>query len=103
MKADYKRRELMKVHNVTLLRLNAMVKNTILPREIQADARKHIQALPVNSFKSHLTDRCAVTGRGRRGNVDKFRLSRFVFRHLMDYNKISGGQRAMWSFSPPKK
>lgn len=31
-----------------------------------------------------------------RGIVKEWRMSRIVWRHLADYNKLSGVQRAMW-------
>lgn len=95
MKRDVLRRVLVKNENINRLRLNGLRKNTILPKEIQAEADKEIAALPYRSSITHLTNRCAITSRAR-GNVLKWRLSRFVFRHLIDYNKMSGGQRAMW-------
>lgn len=95
MKRDYLRRKLVEKENIKRLRLNGLRKNTILPRELQEVADAEIAALPYRSSITHLTNRCAVTSRSR-GNVLRWRLSRFVFRHLIDYNKMSGGQRAMW-------
>lgn len=95
MKRDFERRMLVKNENINRLRLNALRKNTILPREVQSVADKQIGALPYRSSITHITNRCAVTSRGV-GNVHKYRLSRFIFRHLIDYNKMSGGQRALW-------
>lgn len=95
MKRDYLRRELVKNENITRLRLNGLRKNTILPREIQEAANSEIAALPYRSSITHLTNRCVVTSRSR-GNVLRWRISRFIFRHIADYNKSSGIQRAMW-------
>lgn len=95
MKRDYLRRKLVEKENITRLRLNGLRKNTILPRELQEVADAEIAALPYRSSITHLTNRCAVSSRSR-GNVLRWRLSRFFFRHLVDYNKMSGGQRAMW-------
>lgn len=95
MKRDYLRRKLVEKENITRLRINALRKNTILPRELQEVADAEIAALPYRSSITHLTNRCCVTSRAR-GNVLRWKLSRFVFRHLVDYNKMSGVQRAMW-------
>lgn len=95
MKRDYLRRKLVEKENINRLRLNALRKNTILPRELQEVADVEIAALPYRSSITHLTNRCAVTSRSR-GNVLRWRLSRFVFRHLTDYNRMSGIQRAHW-------
>lgn len=97
MKRDYDRRMVVKKENITRLRLNALRKNTILPRELQSVADKQIGALTYHSSITHLSHRCAVTSRYPGvGNVFKWRLSRFVFRDLVDNNKMSGGQRALW-------
>lgn len=95
MKRDYLRRELVRTDNIHRLRLNALRKNTILPKELQEVADAEIAALPYRSSITHLTNRCVVTSRSR-GNVLRWRISRFIFRHLADYNKSSGIQRAMW-------
>lgn len=95
MKKDFLRRELVRTENIKRLRLNGLRKNTILPRELQAAADEEIAALPYRSSITHIANRCVVTSRGR-GVVLRWRLSRFIFRHLMDYNLMSGGQRAMW-------
>ncbi|KAG8034623.1 hypothetical protein G9C98_007699 [Cotesia typhae] len=57
--------------------------------------RQMIEDIPRVSSRSQLTGRCAVTSRSR-GNLSRWRLSRFIFRHMADYNKIAGLQRAMW-------
>lgn len=95
MKRDYLRRKLVEKENIKRLRLNALRKNTILPRELQEVADVEIAALPYRSSITHLTNRCVVTSRAR-GTVLRWHLSRFVFRELSDYNKMSGVQRAMW-------
>lgn len=97
MKRDYLRRVLVKNENINRLRLNGLRKNTILPRELQSVADKQIAALPYRSSITLLSNRCAVTSRGV-GNVLKWRVSRFVFRHMCDYNKMSGGMRAHWLY-----
>lgn len=95
MKRDYLRRKLVERENITRLRINALRKNTILPRDLQEVADAEIAALPYRSSITHLTHRCKVTSRAR-GTVFRWNLSRFVFRDLVDYNKMSGVQRAMW-------
>lgn len=95
MKRDFLRRKLVERENITRLRINALRKNTILPRELQEVADAEIAALPYRSSITHLTNRCALTSRAR-GNVLKWRLSRFVFRYLSDHNLMSGIQRAHW-------
>lgn len=53
------------------------------------------ETIPRQTALRQLTTRCVVTGRGR-GTVHRWRISRFIFRDLVDYNKIAGIQRAIW-------
>lgn len=57
--------------------------------------KKDMAALPRYSTPVLLTYRCVMTSRPR-GNVLRWGLSRFIFRNLVDYNKLAGVQRAMW-------
>lgn len=95
MKKDYLKRQTIKEQNIDRLRVNALRKNDILPQELRQIADVEIHAMPRNSSITRIVNRCAVTSRPR-GVVLRWRLSRFVFRHLADYNKLSGVQRAMW-------
>ncbi|XP_066256976.1 small ribosomal subunit protein uS14m [Euwallacea similis] len=92
---DVKRRKAVVEYAPTRLRINSLRKNNILPPELQEIATADIAALPRDSIKSHMTRRCVITSRPR-GTVPGWRLSRIVFRHLADYNKLAGIQRAMW-------
>lgn len=51
--------------------------------------------IPRQTALRQLTPRCVLTSRGH-GVVLRWRLSRIMFRHLADYNKLSGVQRAIW-------
>jgi len=62
---------------------------------IQEIAHQEVAALPRDSNYIRVRHRCALTSRPR-GVVFKWRLSRIVWRHLADYNKLAGVQRAMW-------
>lgn len=61
----------------------------------QEIADKDIQALPRDAVGIRIRKRCAITSRPR-GNVLRWRISRIVFRHLADYNKLCGIERAKW-------
>ncbi|XP_029042193.1 28S ribosomal protein S14, mitochondrial [Osmia bicornis bicornis] len=96
MTRDVKRRRLARDYAPERLRLVAMKKNNILPPEIKELVGKQIdETIPRQTALCQLTSRCAVTSRPR-GVVKKWRLSRIVFRHLADYNKLAGVQRAIW-------
>ncbi|KAH6934900.1 hypothetical protein HPB50_001632 [Hyalomma asiaticum] len=61
----------------------------------QEIADKEIAELPLNSCYTRFHGRCVITSRAR-GFVRPWRVSRMMFRHLADYNYLSGVQRAMW-------
>nr|CAG4645305.1 EOG090X0MNX [Leptodora kindtii] len=92
---DVKRRQCFVQHAPDRLRINSLRKNDILPVEIKEIADKEIAAMPVDSCHNRIRNRCVFTSRSR-GTVQRWRLSRIVWRHLADYNKLSGVQRAMW-------
>lgn len=92
---DVKRRKMVTEFAPMRLRLNSLRKNDILPPELKEITDKEIAALPRDSSWMRVCKRCAVTSRPR-GIVYRWRLSRIVFRHLADYNKLAGVQRAMW-------
>lgn len=92
---DVKRRQVVVEYARTRLRINSLRRNNILPPELRELADAEIAALPKDSTLGHLTNRCVITSKPR-GGVYPWRLSRIVFRHLSDYNKLAGIQRAMW-------
>ncbi|XP_030631426.1 small ribosomal subunit protein uS14m [Chanos chanos] len=95
MLRDVKRRQMAFEYADTRLRINALRKNTVLPKELQEVADKEIAALPRDSCPVRIRNRCVMTSRPR-GVKRRWRLSRIVFRHLADHNQMSGIQRAMW-------
>lgn len=95
MKKDHRKRQTVKNEHVYRLRINALRKNKVLPKELQDIADQEIHALNRDSSIVRIVNRCVVTSRPR-GVVQRWRLSRFIFRHLADYNKLAGVQRAMW-------
>lgn len=92
---DVKRRKLATEMAPERLRVNSLRKNNILPPELREIADAEISAFPLDSTPLRICKRCAITSRPR-GVVNRWRVSRIVFRHLADYNKLSGVQRAMW-------
>ncbi|XP_075546163.1 mitochondrial ribosomal protein S14 [Dermacentor variabilis] len=95
MARDAKRRRTVKEYARLRLNINSMRKNDILPKSLQEIADKEIAALPLNSCYTRFHGRCVITSRAR-GFVRPWRVSRMMFRHLADYNYLSGVQRAMW-------
>ncbi|XP_035231602.1 28S ribosomal protein S14, mitochondrial-like [Stegodyphus dumicola] len=95
MLRDVKRRKVVKEYAKLRLQLNSLRYNTVLPKKLQEVAQKEIAALPTDSCHTKLHARCVLTSRPR-GRWKKFRMSRIIWRHLADYNQISGAERAMW-------
>lgn len=54
-----------------------------------------LDALPKNSSKVRLHNRCAITGRGK-GYIRYFGVSRLVFREMALDGKIPGVKKASW-------
>lgn len=92
---DVKRRKIVTEMAPERLRINSLRKNDVLPPELRQIADEEIAAMPRDSARLRLTNRCVITSRPR-GVVYRWRFSRIVFRHLADYNKLAGVQRAMW-------
>ncbi|XP_050598472.1 28S ribosomal protein S14, mitochondrial [Bombus affinis] len=96
MKRDIKRRKMAEKYAEERLRLLAMKRNNILPLEIREEVNQQFdKIIPRQTALRQLTPRCVLTSRGH-GVVLRWRLSRIMFRHLADYNKLSGVQRAIW-------
>ncbi|XP_036145426.1 28S ribosomal protein S14, mitochondrial-like [Monomorium pharaonis] len=93
---DQKRRRWVKEYAEERLRLVVLKRNDILPIEIRELAGKQIdETIPRQTALRQLTPRCVVTSRAY-GTVQRWRVSRFIFRYLVDYNKMAGVQRAIW-------
>ncbi|GIX71991.1 28S ribosomal protein S14, mitochondrial, partial [Caerostris extrusa] len=95
MLRDVKRRRVVKEYAQERLHLNVLHYNTLLPKDLRASAKETVAALPTDSCITKLHKRCILTSRPR-GRFRKFRMSRIIWRHLADYNQISGVERAMW-------
>ncbi|KAG6447988.1 28S ribosomal protein S14, mitochondrial [Manduca sexta] len=95
MVRDVKRRRMSAENFLERTRVNALRKNDVLPVEIREIADKEIAKFELNTQPMRINNRCVITSRPR-GIVKEWRMSRIVWRHLADYNKLSGVQRAMW-------
>lgn len=61
----------------------------------QEIADKEIKEFPLNSAPVRIHDRCMLTSRPR-AVLKRWRVSRIMFRHLADYNNLSGYTRSSW-------
>ncbi|XP_022687063.1 28S ribosomal protein S14, mitochondrial-like isoform X2 [Varroa jacobsoni] len=95
MYRDYKRRKMVKEYAFERLQYTAMKRNDILPKALQEVVSQELHAFPLNSCFTRMHNRCVLTSRARSVDV-RYRMARMAWRHLADYNKLSGVQRAMW-------
>lgn len=96
MLKDVRRRHIVTLYHPLRENIRCVFKSHILPSELVNTAHRQLaHGLPLYSSHAWCRARCTVTSRGR-GKLFHFRLSRFIFRHLADYNKLSGVQRACW-------
>uniref|UniRef100_A0A5S6R0N9 non-specific protein-tyrosine kinase n=1 Tax=Trichuris muris TaxID=70415 RepID=A0A5S6R0N9_TRIMR len=96
MLRDWRRRRLVAQHEDIRLRMRSIMKNDILPAAIKQEMFHEMKSLPRYCDPKYLKNTCQMTAR-RRGNVTRYRLSRFIFRDMADHGKLSGVIRAKWS------
>lgn len=92
---DQKRRKLVKKYASKRERLRAAAKDTSLSMEERFAARLKLAALPRNSSKTRLVNRCEVTGRPR-AYYRKLRMSRIALRDLASSGQIPGMVKSSW-------
>ncbi|XP_018020445.1 28S ribosomal protein S14, mitochondrial [Hyalella azteca] len=96
MDKDVRIRKTVKENNFHRANVVAMMRVPhLLPREIVEDAKDELKTMPLNHHWTRMHPRCLVTSRPR-GLVKDWKLSRIVWRHEADYNKLSGVQWAFW-------
>ncbi len=76
-------------------RLLAASKDESLPQEERFAARIKLAALPRNSAKVRLRNRCLITGRPR-GYYRRFKMSRIALRELASIGQLPGVAKASW-------
>jgi small subunit ribosomal protein S14 len=75
--------------------LKTIVMNKELPMEERFTAQMKLSALPRNSAKNRVRNRCELTGRPR-GNYRKFKLCRIKLRELGSFGQIPGLVKSSW-------
>ena len=75
--------------------LKAIVMNRDLPIEERFSAQLKLSAMPRNSAKNRVRNRCELSGRSR-GNYRKFNLSRIALRELGNFGQIPGLIKSSW-------
>ncbi len=77
------------------LALKAVIMNKELSMEERFTAQIKLAALPRNSAKNRVRNRCELTGRPR-GNYRKFKLCRIKLRELGSFGQIPGLIKSSW-------
>ncbi|MEM7072909.1 MAG: 30S ribosomal protein S14 [Pseudomonadota bacterium] len=76
-------------------RLKAIVKDRSLPLEERFQVQLKLSAMPRNSAKIRLRNRCELSGRPR-GFYRKFALSRIALRERANLGQIPGVVKSSW-------
>ncbi|CAF1010948.1 unnamed protein product [Brachionus calyciflorus] len=95
MLKDIKRRELLKKYAPVRIRLQTLRANTILPKAFKKVAEEQLQKLSRHSTLAFINNRCQLTSKAG-GCLNRWRLSRHVWRDQADYNQMSGVMRSCW-------
>jgi len=75
--------------------LKAIMKNPSTSLAERLEAQEKLSALPRNSSRVRVRNRCALTGRAR-GYMGLFKLSRIMFRELALQGVLPGVKKTSW-------
>ncbi|TNE37034.1 MAG: 30S ribosomal protein S14 [Alphaproteobacteria bacterium] len=92
---DLKRRRMVDKFAAKRAELKAISKNEELPQEDRFAARLKLAALPRNSSKTRVRNRCELTGRPR-AVYRKLKLSRIGLRDMASNGQIPGMVKSSW-------
>ncbi len=92
---DLKRVKLVKRYAVKRAALKQIIRNVNSSDEERATAQDKLNAMPRDSSRSRLRNRCAITGRSR-GIYRKFGLGRNKLREAAMKGEIPGLKKASW-------
>ena len=92
---EVKRAKLVKRHAAKRARLKETIRTPTSTPEQREAAVAQLQALPRDSAKMRMRNRCAITGRPR-GFYRKFGLGRTKLRETMMRGEIPGLRKASW-------
>jgi small subunit ribosomal protein S14 len=92
---DKKRRNLVKKYELKRLALKYIILNTSLNSYYRQQAQFLLNALPKNSSKSRLTNRCILSGRAKSVYKD-FGLSRIALKNIGLQGMVPGFKKASW-------
>lgn len=96
MLKDVKARRHVCLNYATRISLLTLFRSPHVPQVLRDQARHDLMhSLPSKSVWGRLTNRCTITSR-QRGKVRPYRVSRFIFRQMADYNHLAGVIKSKW-------
>jgi len=95
IETNNRRRRLVKKFAGKRARLKEITQNQELPMEQRFAAQLKLAALPRNSSKTRIRNRCELTGRPR-AYYRKLRISRIALRDLASQGLIPGMVKSSW-------
>ncbi len=90
-----KRRRMVKQYAAKRKRLKVITQNKKLSMEERFNAQLKLSAMPRNSAKTRIRNRCELTGRPR-AYYRKLKLSRLALRELANSGMIPGMVKSSW-------
>ena len=90
-----KRKRLVKKYAAKRAALKAMTMDQSLSMEDRFNAQLKLAALPRNSSKTRVRNRCEISGRPR-GYYRKLRMSRIALRDLSSQGLVPGMTKSSW-------
>ena len=90
-----RRRKMVDRYAAKRAELKAIVKDQSKPIEERFQAQLKLAALPRNSSKTRIRNRCEVTGRPR-AYYRKLKMSRIALRELGNLGKVPGIVKSSW-------
>lgn len=89
------RKRLVKSASNKRAKLKAIISDKQVPMEERFNAALKLAALPRNSSKVRIRNRCELSGRPR-GYYNKFKLSRIALRDLAAVGQVPGVIKSSW-------
>lgn len=92
---DAKKRAHFARREETRIMLRALLKDRSLPQQIRFHMSMELNALPRQSARVKINNRCVRTGRAK-GVYRQFKMSRICLRELMSMGALPGLKKASW-------
>lgn len=95
VRKNERRRKMVAMYDAKRRHLKSVVRDKTISLGERFATHQLLAALPRNSSKTRIRNRCELTGRGR-GYYGKFRVSRLCLRELVARGYLPGVVKASW-------